>query len=55
MNDSMNKRNNNNILIYKIKNSEVYEMLDIAEYIILRQIEETKASLGNRGTVPLFP
>jgi len=29
-------------VIYSIKNNEVYEMIDIAEAIILRQIEETK-------------
>jgi len=32
-------------VIYSIKNNEVYQMLDLAEVIILRQIEETKASL----------
>lgn len=32
-------------VIYSIKNKEVYEMIDLAEAIILRQIEETKASL----------
>lgn len=32
-------------VIYSIKNKEVYEMIDLAEAIILRQIEETKTSL----------
>lgn len=33
-------------VIYSVKNKEVYEMLDLAETIILRQIEETKTSLS---------
>lgn len=33
------------MVMYRIKSPEVYEMIDIAEQIILRQIEETKASL----------
>jgi ArsR family transcriptional regulator len=32
-------------VIYSIKNKEVYEMIDLAETIILRQIEDTKSSL----------
>ena len=32
-------------VIYSIRNNEVYEMIDLAEVIILRQIEETKTSL----------
>ena len=32
-------------VIYSIKNNEVYEMIDLAEAIIFRQIEETKTSL----------
>lgn len=32
-------------VIYSLKNEEVCEMIDLAEAIILRQIEETKASL----------
>lgn len=32
------------MVIYRIKSPEVYQMLDIAEGIILRQIEETKSS-----------
>jgi len=32
-------------VIYSIKNTEVYDMIDFAEAIILRQIEETKTSL----------
>ena len=33
------------MVIYKIKSPEVYQMIDIAEGIILRQIDETKSSL----------
>ena len=33
-------------VIYTIKNKEVYEMIDLAEALILRQIEETKTSLS---------
>ncbi|MCB8814599.1 ArsR/SmtB family transcription factor [Desulfosporosinus shakirovi] len=33
-------------VIYSIKNEEVYEMFDLVEAIILRQIEETKTSLS---------
>lgn len=33
-------------VIYSIKNKEVYEMIDLVEAIILRQIEETKISLS---------
>lgn len=33
-------------VIYAIKNKEVYDMIDLAEAIILRQIEETKTSLS---------
>jgi len=32
-------------VIYSIKNTEVYDMLNLVEAIILRQIEETKTSL----------
>ncbi|MEA4901787.1 metalloregulator ArsR/SmtB family transcription factor [Desulfitobacterium sp.] len=32
-------------VIYSLKNEEVCAMIDLAEAIILRQIEETKASL----------
>lgn len=32
-------------VIYSIKNAEVYQMIALAEAIILRQIEETKNSL----------
>ncbi|MHB8125415.1 MAG: ArsR/SmtB family transcription factor [Desulfitobacteriaceae bacterium] len=34
------------MVIYKVKSPEVYEMINIAERIILRQIEETKSSLA---------
>ena len=34
------------MVIYKIKSPEVYQMIDIAENIILSQIEETKSSLA---------
>ncbi|KGK92055.1 ArsR family transcriptional regulator [Desulfosporosinus sp. HMP52] len=33
-------------VIYAIKNQEVYQMIDLVEAIILRQIEETKTSLS---------
>lgn len=33
------------MVIYSIKSPGVYEMIDIAENIILRQIDETKSSL----------
>ena len=33
------------MVIYRIKSPEVYEMIDIAENIILKQMEETKISL----------
>ncbi|HEX9059768.1 MAG TPA: metalloregulator ArsR/SmtB family transcription factor [Clostridia bacterium] len=36
------------MVIYNIKSPEVYRMIDIAEGIILRQIEETKSSLVNK-------
>ncbi len=32
-------------VIYSIKNREVYQMIDLAEKLILRQIEETKTLL----------
>jgi len=34
-------------VIYSIKNTEVYDMIDLAEAIILRQIEETKTLFTN--------
>lgn len=36
------------MVIYRIKSPEIYAMIDIAEQIILRQIEETKASLSKK-------
>jgi hypothetical protein len=33
------------MVIYRISSQEVYEMIDIAEKIIMRQLEETKVSL----------
>lgn len=36
------------MVIYRIKSPEVYQMIDIAESIILKQIEETKSSLGKK-------
>ena len=33
-------------VVYAIRNKEVYEMINLAETIILRQIEETKTSLS---------
>lgn len=35
-------------VIYSIRNKEVYEMIDLAEAVILRQIEETKAMLQSK-------
>ena len=34
------------MVIYRISSPEVYQMIDIAEGIILRQIEETRSLLG---------
>lgn len=34
------------MVIYKIKSPEVLQMIELAESIILRQIEETKSSLS---------
>jgi ArsR family transcriptional regulator len=36
------------MVIYSIKSPEIYKMIDIAENIILKQIEETKKSLGKK-------
>ena len=36
------------MVIYKIKSPEVYQMIDIAEKIILSQIEETRSSLMDK-------
>ncbi|HEX2945505.1 MAG TPA: metalloregulator ArsR/SmtB family transcription factor [Clostridia bacterium] len=33
-------------VIYSVKNKEVFEMLELAEKIILRQLEDTKALLS---------
>ncbi|OCZ49866.1 metalloregulator ArsR/SmtB family transcription factor [Dehalobacter sp. TeCB1] len=33
-------------VIYSVKNKEVYQMIELAEAIILRQIEETKSLLS---------
>ena len=41
----VDSKKDGSMVIYRIKSPEVYEMLDIAESIILRQIEETKSSL----------
>jgi len=41
----VDNRKDGSKVIYAIKSPEVYEMIDIAENIILRQIEETKSSL----------
>ena len=38
-------------VIYSIKNVEVYQMLEIAEAIILRQIEETKNFVFEKAKV----
>lgn len=37
------------MVIYKIKSPEVYEMIEIAESMILKQIDETKSSLENKN------
>lgn len=42
-----NKKDGSKV-IYSIKSPEVYEMIEIAENIILRQIEETKSSLTKK-------
>lgn len=34
-------------VIYSIKNHEIYQIIDIAQEFLLKQIEETKASLKN--------
>lgn len=39
------------MVIYKIKSPEVYEMIEIAESIILKQIDETKSSLENKNNL----
>lgn len=33
------------MVIYRIKNTEVYQMIDLAERLLITQIEETKKSL----------
>ena len=38
-------RKEGTMVVYKISSPEVYEMIDTAEKIILRQIEETRGSL----------
>jgi ArsR family transcriptional regulator len=38
-------RKDGTMVIYRISSQEVYEMIDIAEKIIMRQLEETKVSL----------
>lgn len=38
-------RKEGTMVVYKISSPEVYEMIDMAEKIILRQIEETRSSL----------
>lgn len=38
------------MVIYKIKSPEVYQMIDIAEAMILKQIDETKSSLTKKDT-----
>jgi len=41
----VDSKKDGSMVIYKIKSPEVYQMIDIAENIILNQIEETKSSL----------
>ena len=42
----VDSRKDGSRVIYSIKNKEVHEMIDLAEAIILRQIEETKTLLS---------
>lgn len=37
-------------VIYSVKNKEVFDMIQLAEVLILRQLEETKASLSNKSS-----
>lgn len=41
----LDSKKDGSMVIYRIKSPEVYQMIDIAESIILKQIEETKSSL----------
>ncbi|KNY30293.1 ArsR/SmtB family transcription factor [Pseudobacteroides cellulosolvens] len=34
------------MVIYKVKSPEIYQMIEIAEAILIRQIDETRNSLG---------
>lgn len=42
----LESRKEGSMVIYKIKSPEVLQMIELAENIILRQIEETKSSLS---------
>lgn len=42
----LDSRKDGSMVIYKIKSPEVLQMIDLAESVILKQIEETKASLS---------
>ena len=42
----LDNKKDGSMVIYKIKSPEVLQMIELAENIILRQIEETKASLS---------
>ena len=45
----LDSKKDGSMVIYRIKSPEVYQMIDIAESIILKQIEETKSSLENNN------
>jgi len=42
----LDNKKDGSMVIYKIKSPEVLQMIELAENIILRQMEETKASLS---------
>jgi len=42
----LDNKKDGSMVIYKIKSPEVLQMIELAESIILRQIEETKSSLS---------
>ena len=42
----LDNKKDGSMVIYKIKSQEVLQMIELAENIILRQMEETKASLS---------
>lgn len=42
----LDNKKDGSMVIYKIKSPEVLQMIELAESVILRQIEETKSSLS---------